>query len=125
MKEARAPGLRDALGAEQLGELLSAEAASAATLDVAASTPAAIVYTSGTTGFPKGATLSHGNVSRCGGEREYLGILPDDRLLLFLPLFHCFGQNAVMNAGLHAGASLILHRGFDVERVMASWNAMA
>ena len=69
--------------------------------DVEASHPAAILYTSGTTGFPKGATLSHGNViSNIAATDRYTGMSPRDRLLLFLPLFHCFGQNFILMSGL-------------------------
>lgn len=83
--------------------------------------PAAIVYTSGTTGFPKGAVLTHGNVvSNVEAKVRCLGIRPDDRLLLFLPLFHCFGQNAVLNSGLGAGATLVLHQKFDATEVLRS-----
>lgn len=90
-------------------------------LEMAAGDPAVIVYTSGTTGFPKGATLSHGNVLfAMESKRRYLGIGQEDRLMLFLPLFHCFGQNAILNAGLCAGATLVLHRGFDKDRVLDS-----
>jgi long-chain acyl-CoA synthetase len=83
--------------------------------------PAAILYTSGTTGQQKGATLSHGNIVANVTQTQYcLGIAPDDRLLLFLPLFHCFGQNFIMNTGLTAGATLVLHRRFELEEVLES-----
>jgi long-chain acyl-CoA synthetase len=92
-----------------------------AALEMAPEDPAVIVYTSGTTGFPKGATLSHGNVVfTMQSKRRYLGIRPQDRMMLFLPLFHCFGQNAILNAGLCSGATLVLHRGFDKDRVLDS-----
>jgi long-chain acyl-CoA synthetase len=92
-----------------------------AALDMAPTDPAVIVYTSGTMGFPKGATLSHGNVVfAMQSKQRYLGIRPEDRLILFLPLFHCFGQNAVLNAGLGSGATLVLHRAFDKDRVLHS-----
>jgi long-chain acyl-CoA synthetase len=83
--------------------------------------PAVIVYTSGTTGQPKGATLSHENVVRnIQAKQRYLDIRSEDRALLFLPLYHCFGQNAVMNAVLHAGACLVLHRRFEMSSVLRS-----
>jgi long-chain acyl-CoA synthetase len=76
--------------------------------------PAALVYTSGTTGVPKGALLSHNNVvQNMRAKRRYMGVRPDDRLLLFLPLYHCFGQNAVLNAALASGATVVLQRQFE------------
>lgn len=66
--------------------------------------PAAILYTSGTTGKQKGATLSHGNViSNAWAGAHHMGVGQEDRLLLFLPLFDCFGQNAIMNVAFTAG----------------------
>jgi long-chain acyl-CoA synthetase len=86
--------------------------------------PASILYTSGTTGRQKGATLSHANVlSNVHAVRESLRIAPTDRLLLFLPLFHCFGQNFIMNAALASGATLVMHRRFEPDSVLASTQA--
>lgn len=83
--------------------------------------PASIVYTSGTTGFPKGATLSHGNIiSNISAHNRCCGMTQSDRLLLYVPLFHCFGQNAIFNAGLNVCATIILQRRFDLERVLES-----
>ncbi len=83
--------------------------------------PAVLLYTSGTTGVPKGATLTHGNVVfndyACA---HHMGVRPDDRLLLFLPLFHVFGQNAIMNTAFTAGATVVLHRRFVPDRVLDS-----
>jgi long-chain acyl-CoA synthetase len=85
------------------------------------SDPAVIVYTSGTTGRPKGATLSHGNVVRnIEAKQRYLGIRAEDRGLLFMPLYHCFAQNAILNAFLQSGATIVLHRRFDYDQVMRS-----
>jgi long-chain acyl-CoA synthetase len=76
--------------------------------------PAAILYTSGTTGKQKGATLSHGNVVSNGFAAVHAqGIAPADRLLLFLPLFHVFGQNAIMNSAFTGAATVVLQRRYD------------
>jgi long-chain acyl-CoA synthetase len=75
--------------------------------------PAVLLYTSGTTGFPKGATLTHGNVvSNVWATVHHAGFKRDDRLPLFLPLFHVFGQNFIMNGAFNACATLVLYRRF-------------
>ncbi|MDF1811402.1 MAG: AMP-binding protein [Verrucomicrobiales bacterium] len=77
--------------------------------------PGIILYTSGTTGFPKGATLSHKNVRSTVHSFNHLcGMTTDDRLLLMVPLFHCYGQNAILNSGLNIGATIILQPVFDL-----------
>ncbi|MCA9110479.1 MAG: AMP-binding protein [Planctomycetaceae bacterium] len=77
--------------------------------------PAVILYTSGTTGYSKGATLSHRNVhSNVCAFNHLCGMQPHDRMLLAVPLFHCFGQNALMNSALNVGATLVLQRAFDL-----------
>ena len=79
--------------------------------------PAAILYTSGTTGRQKGAVLSHGNiVSNLFTVNRYLHMTPSDRILIITPLFHVAAQNVMMNAGLNAAATLVLHRRFDLQR---------
>ncbi len=81
--------------------------------------PAAILYTSGTTGFPKGAVLTQMNiVSNSHSASNHSGVRPDDRLHLFLPLFHCFGQNYILNGGISKCATIVLHRRFEPEPVL-------
>ena len=76
--------------------------------------PGIILYTSGTTGFPKGATLSHKNVRATVHAFNHLcGMSPEDRLLLMVPLFHCYGQNALLNSGLNIGATVVIQRLFN------------
>lgn len=80
-----------------------------------ANDPAVILYTSGTTGFAKGATLSHGNVrSNVHAFNHLCNMQTEDRILLAVPLFHCFGQNALLNSAFNAGSTLVLQRRFDL-----------
>lgn len=92
--------------------------------DVPDAHPAVIVYSSGTTGRPKGVVLSHGNVAFTARAKvRYMGVGAEDRLLLFLPLHHCFGQNAIMLPAFFAGATLVLHRRFDRAAVLDALRA--
>lgn len=107
-----------------LDYLLAKAASEFSAVEMAADDPAAIVYTSGTTGFPKGATLSHRNIiSNMFAQNRCCAMKPSDRLLLFLPLFHCFGQNAILNAGLNMGATIVLQRRFIPKQVVEAINA--
>ncbi|MBT8339693.1 MAG: long-chain fatty acid--CoA ligase [Desulfatitalea sp.] len=90
-------------------------------VDLDRSAPGAILYTSGTTGFPKGATLTHGNIiSNSWTAAHHSGFTVDDRLALFLPLFHVFGQNFIMNGAFTTCATLVLYRRFEPEPVLTS-----
>jgi long-chain acyl-CoA synthetase len=103
----------DELGAGQPDELRARE------MDPSA--PAAILFTSGTTGRQKGATLSHANIaSNVSAVNRYMRAGPADRLLVALPLFHVGAQNVLMNGGFAAAATLVLHRRFDAERCAAA-----
>ena len=76
---------------------------------------ALILYTSGTTGFPKGATLSHGNVrSNVHAFNHLCNMQTQDVVLLAVPLFHCFGQNALLNSVLNVGGTIVLQQRFDL-----------
>ncbi|HEU5322612.1 MAG TPA: long-chain fatty acid--CoA ligase [Methylomirabilota bacterium] len=83
--------------------------------DLPPAAPAALLYTSGTTGRQKGAMLSHANiVSNLFTVNRYMRVTPEDRLLVTLPLFHVAAQNVLMNGGINAAATLVLQRRFDV-----------
>jgi len=75
---------------------------------------AVILYTSGTTGHPKGAELTHGNlISNTDVTRtDIVQAAPDDVLSGGLPLFHVFGQTVALNVAVAAGACLIVDRKF-------------
>ncbi|MGW0177034.1 long-chain-fatty-acid--CoA ligase [Rhodococcus sp. NPDC003322] len=77
---------------------------------------AVILYTSGTTGKPKGAELTHANMVMNAVTANRLfdsNPIRRDTSLVTLPLFHSFGQTVVMNAGLSVGATLVLLPRFE------------
>src|SRR5579863_8300425 len=76
---------------------------------------AVILYTSGTTGHPKGAELTHANlISNTEVTRtDIVGAGPDDVIFGGLPLFHVFGQTVALNVAVAAGACLTLLPRFD------------
>ena len=79
-----------------------------------------VMFTSGTTGAPKGAMLRHGAVCRAFASwSEVIGLRQDDRYLVVNPFFHAFGLNSGILACLLTGATLIPHPVFDVPAVMA------
>ncbi|MFJ7952288.1 fatty acid--CoA ligase family protein [Lysinibacillus sp. NPDC096418] len=78
-------------------------------VDVSDDDNAIILYTSGTTGSPKGAMLTHGNVySNARDVSTYLGYRDDDRVIATLPVFHVFALTVVVNAPLLSGATVLL-----------------
>lgn len=81
---------------------------------------AVIVHTSGTTGKPKGAMLTHGNLGRNAEVtvRTLAKITPDDVVMGCLPLFHVFGLTGALNSAVLAGATLTLIPRFDPRRAL-------
>jgi long-chain acyl-CoA synthetase len=81
---------------------------------------AVILHTSGTTGKPKGAMLTHGNLGRnCEvGVRTLIEIGPDDVVMGCLPLFHVFGLTCGLNGSVLAGAMLTLIPRFDPRKAL-------
>src|SRR5918995_417237 len=81
---------------------------------------AVILYTSGTTGKPKGAELTHANLFKnCTVAASTLGeITEDDKLLGALPLFHSFGQTCTLNAGIANRAMISMIPRFDPDKAL-------
>jgi long-chain acyl-CoA synthetase len=90
--------------------------------DTADDDTAVILYTSGTTGRPKGAELTHANLDRNAevSSRTTCEIEEGDVVLGALPLFHSFGQTVAMNASLRVGACLTLVPKFDPGDALAT-----
>jgi long-chain acyl-CoA synthetase len=80
---------------------------------------AVILYTSGTTGQPKGAELTHANLTRnCDIAGELVQLTADDVIFGGLPLFHAFGQTCTLNAAVGSGACLTLLPRFDAGKAL-------
>jgi long-chain acyl-CoA synthetase len=90
------------------------------TVERAGDDTAVILYTSGTTGQPKGAELTHDNLSRnCAVTEGTLGEFSEkDVLLGALPLFHSFGQTCTMNSAVATGACVTMLPRFDPEKAL-------
>lgn len=75
---------------------------------------AAIIFTSGTTGQPKGVMLTHAGLLQFGKvSAQSRQLVPTDRSYAYLPMTHIFGLGTVLMASLHAGAGLLMRSQFD------------
>lgn len=88
---------------------------------VAASSPLLLVYTSGTTGLPKGALLSqHALLVNTLNAIHMHSLTRSDRVLSVLPMFHVGGLNILTTPALYVGASVVVHRRFDPAATLAA-----
>ncbi|MFC7306256.1 FadD3 family acyl-CoA ligase [Streptomyces monticola] len=88
---------------------------------VEASSPSDIIFTSGTTGRPKGAVISHAQTLRCYDVwSELAGLREGDRYLIVNPFFHTFGYKAGIIACLMRGATMVPQPVFNVDTVLAN-----
>jgi long-chain acyl-CoA synthetase len=96
-------------------DLLATATPAPAVVERAADDTAVILYTSGTTGRPKGAELTHANLIQNAEVTglDLLQIGADDVIFGGLPLFHSFGQTCTLNTAVAAGASLTVLPRFD------------
>jgi len=93
-------------------------------VDAGAGQVAALVYTTGTTGQPKGVMLSHASLLFVAATSSRLrGLQPGDRAWGGLPISHVYGLSSVLLGTLYAGACLQLAPRFDAARLLASIRA--
>lgn len=105
---------------EDFAELVASAEPFTEVVERADSDTAVILYTSGTTGKPKGAELTHANLrsNAAVSAQSLLQLGPDDVILGSLPLFHAFGQTCALNTAVLAGATLTLIPRFDPAKAL-------
>ena len=87
--------------------------------------PAVIIFTGGTTGTPKGATLSHANMvaativlNAWGRATEHMARLEDKVVIGLMPFFHAYGQICVLNFAMYSLSTIVLVPRFDIDELM-------
>ena len=112
-------------GTETLGQAMKDQAPTFDTVAIGDEDTAVILYTSGTTGQPKGAELRHRNMlSNALAAKDLFGADAEnpDTFLCVLPLFHSFGQTVIQNAGFAYGGTVVMLPRFEAD---AALKAMA
>lgn len=106
-------------GAKRIDDLMQGDSTNGETAVTNSDDTAVILYTSGTTGKPKGAELTHHNVFAAAMNfRDAQQATKEDIHLVALPLFHCYAQGTQMNCGFLAGSTVVLIERFDPDLVL-------
>lgn len=104
-----------------IDELITAHSPWQGNVPVEMDGPAIIMYTSGTTGRPKGAVLSHANITWASiNQMIDLDIRPDETTLSVAPLFHIGGLNGTVLTTILKGGRVVILRGFDPAAVLTA-----
>lgn len=110
-------------GTETLGGAIKGQPTTFDTVETDSDDTAVILYTSGTTGQPKGAELRHRNmIDNARAGKELFGADPDspDTYLCVLPLFHSFGQTVIQNGAFAHGGTVVMLPRFDAGAALAT-----
>jgi long-chain acyl-CoA synthetase len=113
-------------GTETLGQALAGQAPTFETVAVDDDDTAVILYTSGTTGQPKGAELRHRNMhSNALAGKDLFGAdaAQPDTYLCVLPLFHSFGQTVIQNGGFAFGGTVVMLPRFEADAALKTMAA--
>ncbi len=106
-------------GSGSLAEAVAMQPDRFETIERRGSDLAAILYTSGTTGLPKGAMLSHGNLAANALVlHRYWGFQPGDVLLHMLPIYHAHGLFVAIHCALLNGSPMLFETQFDSKRAL-------
>jgi long-chain acyl-CoA synthetase len=104
----------------ELQQLMDTGSGSFKAIDCDRTDTAAVLYTGGTTGIPKGVMLTHENINTSAHNVAFSERSTEaDRALCFLPFNHVFGQMHIMNATILSGGCLEILPAFDLDRVLS------
>jgi acyl-CoA synthetase (AMP-forming)/AMP-acid ligase II len=106
-------------GVTRWSEVASGPSSPAAAVPVAPDDPVVMLYTSGTTGLPKGAVHTHRFLPSLLSAAQRLGLSEDDCVVLYLPLFHVYALMAGLVLMTATGAKLVLMERFDAAQSLA------
>ncbi|MBQ0325539.1 class I adenylate-forming enzyme family protein, partial [Providencia rettgeri] len=83
--------------------------------------PAVIIFTSGTTGAPKGAVITHKNIlSAIYAYQETLQLSEKDKTILAVPIYHITGLSAILALFIHIGGTIYLHKKFNAQEIIST-----